>query len=199
MAIKLQNSVFVHIPKTGGRWVAQRLQAVKGYACIGDPVYDAHVAPDVDMPVFAFVRHPVTMLNSLWKHRSRKHANRRHKDWNWQQDHRLERECGCEDYFTFFENVAARPGIVTEYYSEFIGKYTHATAWKMENLAEELIAALIYYEESFDANLIRSKAHAKLGHANNDILIKNRPELIAQIVENEAKFCRHFNYTEELP
>lgn len=196
MATQLQNSVFIHIPKTGGRWINQQLKAsVKGFAPIGDPVYDAHESPETDLPVFAFVRHPITMLNSLWFHRSRKHGNTRHKDWNWQQDIELERVCGCPDYAEFFQRVADNPGIVERYYNHFIGAYSSTLIGCTEHIATDLIFILSEYGEEFNADAIRAAADKKVGKACTALPIQDAPELVYRIVQNELNFCSCFGYT----
>ena len=41
MAVELKNSMFIHVPKTGGRWVKQMLfNYVEGAKAVGDAVYD---------------------------------------------------------------------------------------------------------------------------------------------------------------
>jgi len=195
MAIELENSIFIHIPKTGGRWVANVLRKM-GYKDIGDPIYQAHECPQVDgKPAFAFVRHPVTMLNSLWHHRARKHTNTRHKDWNWQQDHRLEKECGCPDLREFYGRVAERPGIVWEYYMEWMHYYDSFSLWKYEDLANELIRALQYYEERFDADFIRASAKQVIGGTKNPLrIMQEAPYYAYRIIANESQLYRRFGY-----
>jgi len=196
MATKLQNSMFIHIPKTGGRWVNNMLfKAVKGAESIGDPIYDAHDSPDIDLPVFAFVRHPIELANSLWCHRSRKHSNTRHKDWNWQQDIEFERVCGDSDYNKYFENVAANPKIITSYYYHFIGKYKKVRLGRMETIAEDLVKILINYEESFNEDFIRANAMNKIGSGSDQINLPK--DIYNQIMKNEEDFCLQFGYTEQ--
>lgn len=196
MAIQLQRSAFVHIPKTGGRWVAKQLiENVKGAWYIGDPVYDAHVSPETELPIFAFVRHPITMLNSLWHHRARKHSNKRAKDWNWQLDHELERECGCPDIEEFFFRVSERPEIVTRYYLDFVGHYNVYTLWKVEDIGRELVSALNLYGETFNADKILENAKSKIGAANNPVNIAD--DIVYKILCNEKLFCEQYGYTLE--
>ena len=72
MAIELKNSVFIHVPKCGGRSITQILQRfVPNYKVLGDVMYDAHDTPDTDKQVFGFIRHPATFIHSIWTHRAR--------------------------------------------------------------------------------------------------------------------------------
>ena len=47
MAIKLKNSMFIHIPKCGGRTIKQMLKKyVAGAEVVDDDIYDSHATPD---------------------------------------------------------------------------------------------------------------------------------------------------------
>jgi len=195
MAIQLKNSVFIHIPKTGGRWVKhQIMNYVSEYSFIGDPIYDAHKSPDTALPVFAFVRHPILMANSLWHHRSRKRSNTRAFQWDWQQDIALERECGDANYIKFFTKIADRPEILTSYFDHFTHKYENIQFGKMETIATDLVNILKLYKEDYNNKAIMGNANVKIGNAA--IPLKLPLELYNTIMENESKFCDKFGYTE---
>ena len=67
MAVELKNSMFIHVPKTGGRWVKQMLfNYVEGAKAVGDAVYDSHNTPMTHKQTFAFLRHPMTFVHSLF-------------------------------------------------------------------------------------------------------------------------------------
>ena len=104
MAIELKNSMFIHVPKCGGRTVKQMLKKyVAGATVLGDDIYESHATPDTDKQVFGFIRHPATFIHSLWTHRSKKKG---HGDaWNWHPDILLEQECQSNDYNTFVEKI----------------------------------------------------------------------------------------------
>ena len=114
MAIELKNSMFIHVPKCGGRTVKQMLKKyVSGARVIGDDIYESHGTPDTNKQVFGFIRHPATFVHSLWTHRSKKKAHG--SDWNWHPDIRMEQECKSQDYNVFIQNVINGKNYVWEY------------------------------------------------------------------------------------
>lgn len=161
MAILLTNSIFVHIPKTAGKWVSEAIiNNVKGANFIGDPIYDAHkVSLDYNLPQFAFSRNPETWLHSLWKHRARKKLNNYGKRFNWQNKHKLERECKSYFFHIFFLKAALKKEIIKNYYDDFINQQNQISFGKQENLANELIRLLEKYNENFNKEgiLVSSK------------------------------------------
>lgn len=193
MTIELKHSMFIHIPKAGGRWISTQItKHVKNYRFIGSPIYNAHDTPDTDLPVIAFVRHPVTLLNSLWHHRSRKHGNKRAKEWNWDTHILLERECGCPSYNEFFRKVSERPGIVEDYFNHFTSKYANVHYGRMEYIADDLIKILTELGEDFDAGGIKNNENKKIGISAKELTCSQ--EICDKIVNNEKLFCEKFGY-----
>ncbi|HYD99970.1 MAG TPA: hypothetical protein VEH84_11355 [Alphaproteobacteria bacterium] len=75
MAALLRDSVFYHIPKTGGSWV--RLALAHSGLLRGEVgafhARPAELADDLDArarPGFCFVRHPLTWYQSYWTHKT---------------------------------------------------------------------------------------------------------------------------------
>lgn len=85
MAIALPNSLFIHIPKTGGTWVTHALQKAKipihlhpcdwhppsmhhiaGHTCTHSSVRDHSLS---SKKTFCFVRHPFTYYQSFWSYK----------------------------------------------------------------------------------------------------------------------------------
>ena len=199
MAIKLKNSMFIHVPKCGGRTIKKLLMNyVAGAEIIGDDIYDSHATPDTDLKVFGFIRHPATFIHSLWTHRSKKKAHG--SDWNWHPDIRMEQECKSKVYNKFIENVLSGENYVYDYYMHYLGKYKNPIIGKMEDLPDSLINILKQNGEDFDEEGIRKNIYV---HGAND-RNKNIPVSLVEsmsydqakslITKAEKKLCEEFNY-----
>ena len=199
MAIKLKNSMFIHVPKCGGRTIKKLLMKyVAGAEIIGDDIYDSHATPDTDLKVFGFVRHPATFIHSLWTHRSKK---KKHGEaWNWQDYILLESECQSKDYNTFVENILKRENLVWHYYMHYLGKYKDPMIGKMENQPDSLIDILKANNEDFDEKRIRENIY--IHGANNKTTNKpvsvidsmNYNQCKRLITKAEKKLCKRFDY-----
>jgi hypothetical protein len=199
MAIKLKNSMFIHIPKCGGRTIKQMLKKyVAGAEVVGDDIYDSHATPDTDLQVFGFIRHPATFIHSLWTHRSKK---KKHGEaWNWQDYILLEKECQSKDYNKFVENVINGKNYVFNYYMHYLGKYKSPMIGKMEQLPDSLIGILKQNNEDFDEKGIRENIYIH-GANNKDT---NKPISLVETMSNdqikklltkaETKLHKDFNY-----
>ena len=198
MAIELKNSMFIHVPKCGGRTVKQMIKKyVSGARVIGDDIYESHGTPDTNKQVFGFIRHPATFVHSLWTHRSKKKAHG--SDWNWHPDIRMEQECKSQDYNVFIQNVINGKNYVWEYYMHYLGKYKNPMIGKMENLPESLITILKANNEDFDEEGIRKNIYvhgANNRTSNTPISLVESMELkqAQDIVKSEKKLCEEFNY-----
>jgi len=199
MAIKLKNSMFIHIPKCGGRTIKQMLKKyVAGAEVIGDDIYDSHATPDTDLQVFGFIRHPATFIHSLWTHRSKK---KKHGEaWNWQDYILLEKQCQSKDYNKFVENVISGRNYVFNYYMHYLGKYKSPMIGKMEELPDSLIGILKQNNEDFDEKGIRENIYVH-GANNKDT---NKPISLIEtmsydqikklLTQAETKLHKDFNY-----
>ena len=199
MAIELKNSMFIHVPKCGGRTVKQMLKKyVAGARVIGDDIYESHATPDTDLQVFGFVRHPATFIHSLWTHRSKKKG---HGDaWNWHPDILLEQECQSKDYNKFVENILNKQNMVYHYYMHYLGKYKDPMIGKMEDLPNSLINILKANNEDFDEKRIRENIYV---HGANNKTTNTPVSLIDSlnydqckrlIKKAEKKLCEEFDY-----
>lgn len=197
MAISLKNSLFIHFPKTGGKWISNMLiNYVKGAEFVGDPIYDAHKSPPFDKKVFFFVRQPESWLYSLWHHRARKKTNKFGHKFNWQTKHRLERDCQSEVYDQFIDNVIANPDCLYEYYEDFVGQYEKSQlCWgHYENLCNDLIKILRSNEEIFNETEIRNNANTIINPTNRVTFSPNThaSDKRKLLDESESKFMKRY-------
>ena len=199
MAIELKNSMFIHVPKCGGRTVKQMLKKyVSNCKVLGDDIYESHATPDTDKQVFGFIRHPATFIHSLWTHRSKKKAHG--SDWNWHPDIRMEQECKSQNYDEFVSNVLKGENYVWDYYQHYLCKYENVQYGKMENLPDSLIKILQDNNEDFDEKGIRENIYVhgannkKVGKpvsVNESVKYNQLKQLITT---SEKELCKRFDY-----
>ena len=144
------NALFIHIPKTGGTWV-KRVLLESGLECLPAVGAGSHnLTWRYEHPgtrKFAFVRHPLTWLESAWRGL--------HESWPNQQPspvlfneraftpiRLLTRTCGELDFGSFVRAVLDRePAFVTRMYEWYIGPCGAPLVemvGRMESLAEDL-------------------------------------------------------------
>jgi hypothetical protein len=194
MAIYLKNSMFVHIPKCGGRWVKQMIEShIHGYEYSGDPIYDAHDSPDEKgRQPFAFVREPATFAHSLWHHRAKKKANKFGHKFNWQTYIRMEEECQSEDYQTFMNNVADNPNAVSDYYKHYIGRYEHIRIGRMEYLSTDFVSFLKLDNEEANYEAIEKSGQSKIGLGTDQSPVDG--DIRVRINRANEEFCARMGY-----
>jgi len=192
MAMILKHSMFIHIPKCGGRWTKAMLEQHAGARHCGDPIYDSHDTPDYDGPVFCIVREPATFAHSLWHHRAKKKSNKFGHKFNWQEYIRLENECQSEDYNEFMNNVANNKNAVWDYYQHYIGKYETVWYARMENMAEDLVDILGKLGESTNFAGFLAESDRVIGKGTNNDAVEM--DLRLRINNANAEFCRTFGY-----
>lgn len=184
MASVLKNgSVFLHIPKTGGKWVSQVLHDL-GLVAWETPHKHADLDHFADLPtrstsmlgrlvrtvryrvpvnplVFCFVRNPISWYESWFSYMSQPALAWRDygadgDPHHWHPNSPLN-GLGDADFNTFVRRVLQRrPGYVTELY----GLYTRAPrlfVGRQESLADDLIRLLRQMDVKFDEQAIRSR------------------------------------------
>ncbi len=172
MAILLKcGAIFLHIPKTGGNWIADVLEDQNlVFAHFGEKhanltqilefekwfrVTSKYSKPNKPFFKFCFVRHPLTWYESWFKMQTT-------QGWpNWGDDSNIWHPnamldgLDSPDFEIFITNVLKRrPGYVTELYGwyttpgiHFVGRY--------ENLADDLITVLKFLNVRFDEEKLR--------------------------------------------
>ena len=188
MPIHLNNSLFIHIPKTAGKTVSEVLvQSVEGAYWLGDPIFDAHTSPSSSLSIITMIREPVTWMTSLWHHRSRKGFNWHTETVRGQQPPMLEIECHANNYLQFMQNIADKPGVITRYTQHFIGNYERVYFARVEHMKDDLIDLLEQLDEPYSrSKLISACENIELGKGNYDVDCPD--DLMRQIRLNEREF-----------
>ncbi len=202
--VKLKNSIFLHIPKTGGRNTSQLLLQHVKPSCYFANSYNpfntednksakskrsrvaintAHEIPlgHNEFGYFCFVRHPFTWAVSLFHHRQR-------KGFNWQNDN-FESTCGARCINIFLENIAKNPGIILEYFEHYILSKPNMRVGRLEHYENDLISILGYYNE--DSSLDKSCFKSKIGKSKKTTEFK--PYWTDEIKSSEKELIQKFN------
>jgi hypothetical protein len=152
--IIMPKSCFLHIPKTGGTWVAHVIREAgiphEEFSVEGDTHRGLKECPHPERFKFAFVRHPVAAYQSYWRYKI---------GTDWDPPNQMDRECRSEDFTTFVRNVLERyPGFCTHVFEQYVGPPDNPIEFigKQENLVEDLIKALKLAGEKFDESIIRT-------------------------------------------
>ena len=157
MTLLLPNSVFLHIPKTGGTWVRQALEdADLSIATIlsrdrgesyNNTIDSWHNVPTWDIRYqerpnrFCFVRHPADWYRSYWAFRMWR------KNWNIVEND-FDFLCSAGTFEEFIEKVLHNySGYLTQMYAYFTDHCTFIG--KSENLPSNLLIALDLFEEKW--------------------------------------------------
>ena len=192
MAVLLQNSLFVHVPKTGSRWIwHQLLGHVDGAEYVGKSDAEAHWCPLTDLPVMMGVRHPATWLPSYFAHRNR-HGWKPRPGWIVEGelaplDEMFQSRIKAKD---FFLTIANSPGIVTRHLQFWYDRYEDTRIIRMESMAEDLIKHMEDLGESFYEGSIRAAANVKIGKAEYKAQLTG--EFTDRLWENEKAFFGQF-------
>ena len=208
MAAQLPNSVFYHVPKTGGSWARFAINnaGISRYE-IGPNRTNPHGLPcEVkefcesarDMFSFCFVRNPCDWYKSFYCFRCLK---------GWKPGHEKIDDYESEDFEEFIMNcVDQSPGWLTERFRPYVDDVDFVG--KQENLCDDLILALNTAGEHFSEDDIRSVAPinqaALLSTSAEDDASPKRygdravltPKLRQMIYESERATFERFGYSQ---
>jgi len=228
MALLLKGgSVFLHVPKTGGRWVTAVLTAaglVESH--LGHMHADAErvlspnggsgrhliryllkrrlgLLPRTSPFMFCFIRHPLDWYESFFNYNCEPDVNWRFEGdvqdpHNWHPNAPLN-GLGSPDFNCFVRNVIRNyPGYVTEMYSRFAVPQISFVG-KQENLCDDLIAVLKKLQLPFDEQFIRGFDKVGVSPKRSTGLIWD-PELEAEVIRQEYAGLVRWGYAEtQLP
>lgn len=181
---------FVHVPKTGGSWVAEALRYVlpdlKVPGGAGDFMGEHRTA--AQMPAgrfsFGFVRHPATWYRSYFMFVKAKGVRAAEGDLLW------EAARTAEDFNEFVQRATSDyPGVVTSIYRQylegvdFVGRY--------ENLTNDLVRALRLADVVFDSADLLSVAPVNESRGDKPEIT---PLQLMAINESEEATYRQYGY-----
>ncbi len=184
---------FVHVPKTGGTWVAVALKAtISDLQEPVDPKRRGHFTWD-QLPNhfrFGFVRDPVTWYASHWRHR------KTHEDWNGSQVDEAIRK--TRDFAGFVRTVTSEhPGFLSAMYEAFLGPPGAVQfIGRYENLVDDLVTAVVLSGEAYDLELVDFEALRGIWPVNTaESKVELTPELREMIAASEHEAMGRFGYT----
>jgi len=212
MAILLKcGAIFLHIPKTGGNWVADVLEDNDlVFAHIGEKhssmdqilefekwfrVPYKYSKPNKPFFKFCFVRHPLKWYESWFKMQTASGWPKWGEDPGvWHPNAMLD-GLGDTDFNTFITNVLREHrGYLTRLYGWYTSPGVHFIG-KQENLADDLVSVLKFLNVKFDQERIRS---FKPVNASENMEIHWRPDLKEAIEQAEYAAFTRFGYKTKL-
>lgn len=160
-AVRTERMLFLHVPKTGGSYVAGALEAAVGARPVDFSDSEdrrernGHAAlrsfEGNELFTLAFIRHPLSWYRSLWSYRMRR---------GWRMEHPLDRAARSEDFNEFATRVTERmPGYLGLLFGEFIGPAERPIEYigRYERLTDDLCTALTQAGETFDEQRLRAQ------------------------------------------
>jgi len=183
----LPKSQFLHIPKTGGKWVQQALQAGGVEFEEWSVTHcDVRSAPYPERFTFSFVRNPLTWWQSVWRY-GMVRKTRNQSIWPPFRETLL-----GESFGEFIEDVLAEHnGLCSRVFANFTGQFVG----KQESLAEDLVRALTAAGETFNEGRIMAEPPYHLTDKSFDTCYT--PELMAAVIMAERDAIGRFGYGED--
>lgn len=219
MAVILPNSVFIHIPKTGGTWITAALENA------GLVVRHTGINPQTghstkhsswrelmgyypkvkNRPTWGFVRNPIYWWQSFWScpfNRKFWNEKRTPVNTNWCGNVRwlnFEVQKQTQEQFDDFNVYAMsvierRPGFFGDYFNFVIDSRNYKVG-RHENLVDDVVRILKEYGEEFDEAKIRETPKEN----ESDPELKPRRlykrHVLEAMIESERKMLEQFGYS----
>lgn len=163
MAVRLPNSIYIHLMKTGGWSVRDALNRMNlncGEIGRGHDPASLLPLPAKHKPfTFVFIRHPLSWYRSYWAYRMqaawRVHPSQPITGWQ-TFGAVLDHECRADDFETWMQNVLAY--VPEGFLSRIYRIYTEGVDFvgKVESFQDDFCRALSLAGESFSPELIQS-------------------------------------------
>jgi len=147
----LPRSRFLHVPKTGGNWVAAVLRELFPAAQRMPKIHATRKsAPRPDLLTFAFVRHPLTWYQSYFSYKQRK---------GWDAGNEWDQAVRSDTFAGFLDAALTQtPGYYSRLLRRYVGRRGEEIDFigRFESLSDDLIRALDAAGESFDSDVIHN-------------------------------------------
>ncbi|MGH2852048.1 MAG: hypothetical protein ACRDLP_15715, partial [Solirubrobacteraceae bacterium] len=188
--------LFLHMPKTGGRWVMGAMLAA-GVPAVRPEGVPGHGNADearefADRFTFAFVRHPLDFWRSYWAFRMRD---------GWDPESNIDTAIASPDFDTFIAGVIERfPGEAGAVYETFVGTPEREIDFigRFERLADDLVSALRLAGEEFDEAALRAHPAENVSDYGQLPAFFDR-ESAARLAECERRAIDRFYYWDPMP
>jgi hypothetical protein len=194
--------VFIHVPKTGGTWVTQAVQAAGvtpyGPDPLGDQHYSAHGHADLadagadGRLSVAFVRHPLDWWRSYWGHRMRA---------GWESDHAIDSVAASDDFNEFVERVVEHhPGHFDGIVERFVGYPTPVVDFvgRFEHLLQDTFRALQLSGEQFSPRALQGHPRENANDYSRFPALY-RPDLAIRLAAAEHRTIERFYPEDPVP
>lgn len=206
MAVRLPNSIYIHLMKTGGwtvRNVLSELRLNRGE--VGrhhDPVCLLPLPKKKRPFVFVFVRHPLSWYRSYWAFRMQAawQVHPKQPITGWQTfGSVLDHECRSNDFATWMENVLAH--VPEGFLSRIYRIYTEGVDFvgKVESFEEDFCRALRLAGESFSPEIIHRFPRRNVTNSRFTAAARWPKKLAAKIMQTESYALERFGYDARSP
>lgn len=201
MAVRLPNSVYVHMMKTGGWSVREALSQMK--LVVGEIGRDhdpACLLPLQSGPrpfIFVFIRHPLSWYRSYW-------AFRMQENWKVRPDQPitgwqtfgsvLDHECRSDKFETWMRNVLAY--VPEGFLSRIYRIYTEGVDFvgKVEFFPDDLCQALTFAGEAYSPAVVASMPRKNVTDPRFLALATLSSELAHQVMRTEEYVVERWGY-----
>lgn len=191
-----KNAVFLHIPKTGGTWVAAAVKNAGLDFCnylVDDDIHgDLSCCPFQNRFIFAFVREPLSLYRSYWRYK----MGQSNMTTEWDAKNPFDVSCAARTFDGFVENVLRlHPAWCSTMFEDYVGQPNNEIHFvgRFESLADDLVRALAMSGTTFNECAIRDTPPMNVSRVNPD-LARWSDDLAQRVRRSEDAAIRRFRY-----